>query len=223
MRGSVTVPAMSFTERRRKPRRPLTIDQLKGIANYLTYGRIAMVPLIVFCLMGINDFDSARLWSNKFLSWVSMLLFVTAMVSDMIDGHYARKYGVISSFGKFIDPLADKLLSMSVSIMLVALLRVPAWIVILLVCRDVTITSLRSIAASEGLEISASDWGKKKTFAQSFAISFLLVHYPLSNFNPGNVGMVLLWVTLLISIGSGMHYGTTFFREVMKQKTGARQ
>ena len=208
---------MAFTERRWKPRRPLTIDQLKGRANYLTYGRIALVPIIIFCMYGIDDFDPKRLSFNEFLSWVSMILFAVAMISDMVDGYYARKYGVVSSFGKFIDPLADKLLSMSVSIMLVALHRLPAWIVILLIARDVTVTSLRSISASEGMVLAASDWGKKKTLAQSFGLCFLLVHYPLAHFNVEKIGIILLWLTVLISIGSGAHYVVTFFREVLEK------
>jgi CDP-diacylglycerol--glycerol-3-phosphate 3-phosphatidyltransferase len=214
---------MPFVERRWRPRRPLTRDQLLGIANYLTYGRIAIVPVVVLFLMGINDFDPERVGWNKFFSWMAMLFFVLAQISDVIDGHYARKYGVVSSFGKFVDPLADKLMSMSVLIMLIPLGRIAAWMVVLLIARDVTITALRSIAASEGIEISASDWGKKKTLIQAFSLGFLLVHYPFWGLDPRPVGLVLLWATLIVSIGSGVHYVLTFFNEVLeKQKVGKR-
>lgn len=209
---------MPFVERRWRPRRPLTRDQLLGIANYLTYGRIAIVPFMVLFMIGINDFDPERLGWNKFFSWMAMFFFTVAQISDVIDGHYARKYGVVSSFGKFVDPLADKLMSMSVLIMLIPLHRIAAWMVVLLIARDVTITALRSIAASEGIEISASDWGKKKTVMQAFALGALLVHYPFWGLNPRPVGLVLIWLTLVVSLGSGIHYVLTFFGEVLQKQ-----
>ncbi len=208
---------MSFVERRWRPRRPLTRDQLLGIANYLTYARIAIVPLVVLLMMGINDFSN-RLVTNEFLSWLSALLFIAAMISDVVDGYYARKYGVVSSFGKFIDPLADKLLSMTVLIMLIPLKRIAAWMVVLLIAREVTITALRSIAASEGVEIAASDWGKKKTAIQTCALAALMIHYPFWGLHPRPVGLVLLWGTLAISLGSGIHYVFKFFEEVLEKQ-----
>ncbi len=209
---------MSFMERRRRPRRPLTKDQLLGIANYLTYGRIAIVPVVVLLTMGINEENTRRTALNHFLSWAAMALFAIAQLSDVVDGYYARKYGVISSFGKFIDPLADKLLSMSALIMLIPLQRIAAWMVVLLIARETIITALRSIAASEGIEIAASDWGKRKTAIQAFAIGFLLVDYPLGAFDTRLVGLVLVWLTLIISVGSGIHYGWVFFKEIFGKK-----
>lgn len=206
---------MSFMERRRRPRKPLTKDQLLGIANYLTYGRIAIVPVVVLLTMGINDLRADRLAWNLLLSWLAMAFFTVAMISDVIDGYYARKFGVISSFGKFIDPLADKLLSMSSLIMLIPLHRIAAWIVVVLIAREVTITALRGIAATEGIEIAASDWGKKKTFIQAVAIGSLLAHYPFWTINPQRLGTFLIWLTLVVSAGSGIHYVWVFFREVM--------
>lgn len=209
---------MSFMERRWKPRRPLTKDQLLGIANYLTYARIVLVPVVIFLMMGINDFLSYRYSWNRFLSWSAMALFTLAQLSDVVDGYYARKYGVVSSFGKFLDPLADKLLSMSVLIMLIPLHRISTGIVILLVARETIITALRGMAASEGIEIAASDWGKKKTVTQSFALGALLVHYPFWGIHPRAIGLFLLWLTLIISIGSGIHYVVSFFKEVLKNR-----
>ena len=206
---------MAFMERRWRPRKPLTTDQLLGIANYLTYGRIAIVPVVVLLTMGINDLRTDRLAWNLLLSWLAMAFFTVAMISDVIDGHYARKFGVISSFGKFIDPLADKLLSMSSLIMLIPLHRVAAWIVVILIAREVTITALRGIAATEGIEIAASDWGKRKTLIQAVAIGALLAHYPFWRIDPHRFGTFLIWLTLVVSMGSGIHYVWVFFREVM--------
>lgn len=206
----------AFLERKWKPRRRLTTDQLLGIANYLTYGRIAVVPFVVFIMMGIND-AGKHLALSRLLSWVAMGLFSIAQLSDVVDGYYARKFNVVSSFGKFIDPLADKLLSMSILIMLIPLKRIAAWIVVLFIAREVTITALRSMAAAEGVEIAASDWGKKKTVMQSFALGALLVHYPFWGIQTRAIAVVLVWLTLVISIGSGIHYVYSFFKEVLKK------
>lgn len=209
---------MSFMERRWKARRPLTTDQLLGIANYLTYSRIALVPVVVLLMMGINDLVPHRHSWNVFLSWLAVISFTIAQLSDVVDGYYARKFGVVSSFGKFIDPLADKLLSMSVLIMLIPMKRIAAWMVVLLIAREVTITALRGIAASEGIEIAASEWGKKKTVIQSFGLGALLIHYPFWGLHPRPLGLVLVWLTLLISAGSGIHYVLAFFGEVLEKK-----
>lgn len=205
-------------ERKWRPRRRLTPDQLLGIANYLTYGRIAMVPVVLILMAGINDFRPDRHAVNLLLSWLAMALFVIAQISDVVDGIYARKYGVVSSFGKFLDPLADKLMSMSILIMLIPLHRIAAWIVVILIAREVTITALRGIAATEGIEIAASDWGKKKTIIQSIALGALLAHYSFWKINPQTLGTYLMWATLLISTGSGVHYVWSFFREVMGEE-----
>lgn len=214
---------MSHMERRWRPRRPLTRDQLLGIANYLTYSRIAIVPVVVVLMAMIHDTDLRQVGLNRLLSWLTMGLFTVAQLSDAVDGYYARKYGVVSSFGKFIDPLADKLLSMSVLIMLVELGRIDAWMVVLLIAREVTVTALRGIAASEGIEISASEWGKKKTFLQSFALGALLVHYSFWGIDSRFIGLVLIWGTLFVSVGSGIHYVFAFFREVLEKQRPTRK
>ncbi len=208
---------MSFIERRFRPRKRMTTDQLLGIANYLTYARIAMVPVVVLVMSFIHDAQVGRVGVNVFLSWTAAIVFTLAQLSDVVDGHYARKYGIVSSFGKFVDPLADKLMAMSVLIMLVEMNRIAAWIVVLLIAREVTITALRGVAASEGIEIAASDWGKKKTIVQSIAIAALMIHYPFWGMNPHQIGMFVTGITMIFSIGSGVHYAWMFFREAMAE------
>jgi CDP-diacylglycerol--glycerol-3-phosphate 3-phosphatidyltransferase len=173
-------------------------------------------------MIGIND-ASNSLSLNKTLSWLAMAFFTVAQLSDIVDGYYARKYGVVSSFGKFIDPLADKLLAMAVLIMLIPLYRIQAWMVVLLTSREVMITALRSIAASEGVEIAASHWGKWKTVIQSVGLGALLVNYPFWGIPVHSFGMVLIWLTLLISFGSGIHYTMTFYQEVIHSKTSQKE
>jgi CDP-diacylglycerol--glycerol-3-phosphate 3-phosphatidyltransferase len=178
------------------------------------------VPVIMLLIAAIDEGGRDSL--NRFLCVIATVFFTLAQISDVVDGYYARKYGVISSFGKFIDPLADKLLSMSTLIMLIPLQRIAAWFVVLLMAREVTITALRGMAAAEGIEIAASDWGKKKTMIQSFAIGALILHYPFFGIQFHRMGMVLLWLTLGISIGSGTHYFWAFFREILQRKRAVK-
>lgn len=201
-------------ERRR--RKPFTRDQLLGIANYLTYARIAVVPVVLLLMSRIDD--SAPLSANIAFGWVSMILLTLAGFSDVVDGFYARRYGVTSSFGKLLDPLADKLLTISVMIMLLQMGRINVWFVVLLTARDVTITALRSMASAEGIEIAASGWGKKKTLMHMIALGFLQVHYPAIGLDPQRIGTILIWFTLAISLGSGLHYIWAFFSEVLEKK-----
>lgn len=207
-------------ERRTRTRKKLTKDQLLGVANFITYGRIILVPVIVLLLMGINDFDPRRLAVNKLYSWLAMIIFTVASLSDIVDGYYARKYQVISSFGKFLDPLADKLLSLPTLVMMIPLQRVAAWVVVVLLVREVTVTALRGVAAAEGIEIAASDWGKKKTLLLSFAIGALALHYSFFGLNAQRIGTTLLWLAVPVSLGSGLHYTYAFFSTVVaRQKT----
>lgn len=215
-------------ERRRGRTGGLTGRQMLGWANYVTYGRIAIVPVLVGFLYWINPAKDLSWFKptgfNVFLSWFCALLFVATALTDLVDGYLARRGhgGGSSVFGKFIDPLADKLLSTAVFIMLVELGWLGAWVAILLIARDIVITAIRAMAMGEGLVIAASDWGKKKTALQSCAITALLIHYPFWGLNPVATGRVLIWLTLIVSIGSAIHYIWVFFRAVLvKARTSA--
>ena len=209
-------------ERRTRARKRLTKEQLLGVANFITYGRIVLVPVIVLFLVWIDDSNPRHLAMNHMMSWIAAVIFTAAALSDMVDGYYARKYQVVSAFGKFLDPLADKLLTLPTLVMLVSLHRVSAWVVALLLAREVTITALRGIAATEGLEIAASDWGKKKTVILSIVIGALLIHYPFWQVNPHRIGTVLLWIAVPMSVGSGVHYTYSFFATVLQRSRKAK-
>ncbi|MDO8643681.1 MAG: CDP-diacylglycerol--glycerol-3-phosphate 3-phosphatidyltransferase [bacterium] len=202
-----------FFKQRRLERR-----ELLGLPNYLTYGRIVLVPVVAALMMTINDLDGRFVPWDKLASVLATLFFIVAAVSDMVDGHYARKYNFSSSFGRFIDPLADKLLTIVVLILLIPLHRIPAWIVAILICRDMIVTSLRAMAADEGVIIAASQWGKYKTTIQNFSVGALILHYPLWGVEVRSVGNILLAFTFVISIGSGIHYGYCFFSELFSRK-----
>ena len=131
-----------------------------NLPNVLTLARVAAVPLLVVLLL----FDGPR------VSFWAALIFALASVTDWLDGYLARKWEVVSVFGKFLDPLADKLIVMAALILMIPMGRVPAWAVFLILSREMVITGLRSIASSEGVVIAASDLGKYKTIFQMVAI-----------------------------------------------------
>ncbi len=141
--------------------------KLLNLPNILTLSRIAAVPIVVLLLL----FESKQ---NCF--WAAFV-FTAASITDWLDGYLARKWGIVTILGKFLDPLADKLIVMAALIMLIPLDRVPAWAVFVILARELIVSGIRSIASSEGIVIAASDLGKYKTIFQMVAIVGLLLHY----------------------------------------------
>ena len=171
-------------------------------ANVVTTARIVLiVPTVLFL-------TSPAPWAG----WWAMALFVVAGISDLVDGWLARHYGDVSVVGAFLDPLADKLMVMAVMVMLIPLDRIPAWLVAVLLARELTITGLRGIASAEGIVISASSGGKFKTAYQMCAISFLLIHYEYLGIHAHDVGIWLLYVSAAISLWSGWSYCFEFWK-----------
>ncbi len=173
--------------------------------NFITLGRLLAIPVIVVFL----TLDPGGGF------WVSMItgtVFLLAALTDLLDGYLARKYNLVSTLGKFLDPLADKLLVSSALIMLVHLGRVQAWMAFLIIAREIAVTGLRAIAAERGLVISASDSGKQKTLAQNIALICLLWHYPVLWADTAVVGTVILYVALGITYWSGGLYFYHFFQ-----------
>lgn len=212
---------MTWLERRRERRKRLKPEQMLGLANYLTYGRIAMVPVFILLLYLISPADQVPRRSDIILSWVTLGLFVLSGLSDIVDGYIARRWNTSSVFGKFLDPLADKLLSATFLIMLIPLRRVAAWIVVLLICREIAVTAIRGMAAAEGVVIAASEWGKRKTVMMSCALGALIIHYPFWGVDPHLVGTVLIYFTVIISLGSGIHYIWSFLAEILQRQKPA--
>jgi CDP-diacylglycerol--glycerol-3-phosphate 3-phosphatidyltransferase len=183
-----------------------------NLPNLLTLARVAAVPLIVIIML--SDSRAAGFWAAA--------IFGAAAVTDFIDGWLARKWGVVTVLGKFLDPLADKLIVMAALIMLIPLGRIPAWAVFLVLGREIIITGLRSIASSEGIVIDASDLGKYKTIYQMVAIPGLLLHYDYYWFfgirseflhvNMHNFGMFFFVIALALTLWSGFDYLYKFFR-----------
>lgn len=163
--------------------------------NKLTVGRMIMVPfLVLFLLTG---------WGGEANRYISLAIFVIASVTDWFDGYLARKHHLVTNFGKFMDPLADKLLVCSAMICLIELERLPAWIVIIIIAREFIISGFRLIAAENGIVIAANYWGKFKTVSQMIMIILLLLHF-------GGVFAVLeqifIWMSLALTVISLMTY-----------------
>ena len=180
-----------------------------NIANRLTIARIVMIPL--FLLMMCFPKDTLGMvnvfHSNLSVSWVlAMIIFTIASITDFLDGYLARKYHLITNFGKFADPLADKLLVMTAFITLVGAGVIPMWIVAVIVSRELAVTGLRLLLVNDG-EVLAAAWpGKVKTATQMLAIIFLLIDdFPVKGL-PFSIGTILLYVCLVATVYSGVDY-----------------
>jgi CDP-diacylglycerol--glycerol-3-phosphate 3-phosphatidyltransferase len=184
------------------PRRPL----IWNLPNLITLFRIAAIPFVVLFMF----------FPGPLASFLAALFFSAASLTDLLDGYIARQQNSETPVGKLLDPLADKLLINSAFIMLIPLGRVPAWMVVLIVGREVAVTGLRGIASLEGSAIGASIWGKVKMIFQTIALIGLILHYEYLGINFHSLGMLILWIALAITIWSGVDYFIKFYREHRK-------
>jgi len=194
---------LPLSERKRR-RRSLREDAF-NVPNLLTMARMAVIPLVVM-LLGRG--------SPKDCVWAA-LVYSAAAITDLLDGYLARRMNVVSVLGKFLDPLADKLLVMATLVYMVPMGRMPEWAVVLLLAREISVTSLRSIASSEGVVIAAGDDGKSKTALQMVGILALILGYPYHlHLGPVDMGVVdlvyvgraLVYISLVFSILSALSY-----------------
>lgn len=193
------------------------LAKLLNLPNWITMGRLVSVPLLLIVMLFLDD-ATVCVYRNRILSLITALIFAVAMASDMVDGYLARKKGLTSTFGKFFDPLADKTLFLVAMIMMIPLGRMPAWIVAVLLVREIVVTALRGIAVDTGIVISASHWGKYKSAFVSSATTGLLLNYPFLGIDWRLVGWVLMIPACIFSIGSGLHYAIGFMREVRRRQ-----
>ncbi|HEC25055.1 MAG TPA: CDP-diacylglycerol--glycerol-3-phosphate 3-phosphatidyltransferase [bacterium] len=170
--------------------------QIYNTPNILTISRILIIPVIFFLLF----------FKEEFYGIYASIFFVIAVLTDFVDGYIARKKNIVTNFGIFLDPIADKLLVITILIMLIPLKRIPAWIVVIIVFREIFIMGLRAIASEEGVVLSAGREGKWKTAFQMFGIFFLLVHYDNFYLNFENTGLVLIFISIIFSIISLYKY-----------------
>lgn len=168
----------------------------------LTYARAGAAPIILGILM------SGWPWAG----WVAALLFVLASLTDWLDGYFARKYHVESNMGRFMDPIADKILVLGAIVMLLAMGRVDPVMVFLFLARDIFVGGIRSVAAANNLIIAAKPFGKWKTAFQMLAIPCLLVYEPIFSIPIADIGYFGLWVSVGLSLISGAEYTIGYYR-----------
>ncbi len=185
-------------------RRSLAEDAL-NIPNLLTMARIVVIPVFLYFLNRDTPRDGV----------IAALVFSAAAITDLLDGYLARKMGVVSVLGKLLDPLADKLIVMASIVWCVAMGRIPAWVVVVLLGRDICVTGLRSVAASEGVVISAGQEGKVKTALQMIGLIAIVVGYSyhlhyfsldLGVVDVVLVGRLLIYASLVFSFASAAQY-----------------
>jgi len=192
-------------------------QELTNIPNLLTYGRIAVIPLLLSLVA--HDSPANCMWAA--------VLYSVAGITDVLDGFLARLSNQVSMIGKFLDPLADKLYVLLLMVALVPLGRMPVWVVGVALTRELAVTGLRAIAAGEGLIISASDSAKMKTTFQLIGNVGLLLHYRYTlgilgrpiDFDFHNIGMVFVYISLLLSVVSGVRYFMGFLAAIEKQES----
>jgi len=194
-----------------------TREEFANLPNLLTLARIALIPPVMI-LMAEND---------PMTSFYAAVLCSIAAITDWLDGWLARRRGLESLVGKFLDPLADKLLVMAILVMAAELGRIPGWFAVLLLAREITITGLRALAASEGLQIEVIEAGKWKTAFQLTGIIGVLVYYSYTvpfgfgsyAVNFGAIGVGLLALAMIFSVASAISYFAGFMGAIAETKT----
>ncbi|WP_437681108.1 CDP-diacylglycerol--glycerol-3-phosphate 3-phosphatidyltransferase [Sorangium sp. So ce131] len=185
-------------------RRRTLWEDARNLPNLITFARILMIPAVLLLLSRGAPRDCF---------WAACVYSLAAL-TDMLDGYLARRQGLVSVLGKFLDPLADKLIVAGTLVWLVPMGRIPAWAVVLLISREITITALRSIASTEGLVIAAGDGGKIKTALQMIGIVCLILGYPyrihlgvdFGVVDVVHVGRLLIYLSLVFSLASAAQY-----------------
>lgn len=162
-----------------------------NIANKVTMVRLVMIPIFVIAFYFYGTSYN-----------IAAILFMVASLTDALDGHLARSRNLITNFGKFVDPLVDKVLTMSAFIVLVEAKVIPAWAVIIIISRELIITGFRTLAADMGITIAASMWGKAKTTSQMISLVLLLLHNDVLN----KFGIYVFYLAVVLTVISGLDY-----------------
>ncbi|MBI3609724.1 MAG: CDP-diacylglycerol--glycerol-3-phosphate 3-phosphatidyltransferase [Nitrospirae bacterium] len=175
-----------------------------NLPNLITLLRIFMIP--VFILVFLTPTGPRSLGAA--------VIFLIASATDLMDGYLARRWGQITTLGKFLDPIADKLLVLTALVMLVDFHRASSWIVIVITGREVAVTGLRAIASSEGIVIAADEAGKYKMAIQTISIVLLILGYTIGRINFHVWGTFLLWISMILSVLSGIQYFMKFWDRI---------
>lgn len=197
-----------------------TIKQdLLNLPNILTMCRVLAIPITCVWLLEADPLSCLG----------ASLMFGAAAVTDFVDGRIARARNLVTLTGKFLDPLADKLIVMAILVVMVQLQWIPAWLVVVVLTREISITALRSIASNEGIVIAAGTTGKYKTAFQLTGLYALMIHYQYqvdfglfsSSVNFHRVGAVLFGVSVFFSLWSGIEYLVGFYKGIGHREASA--
>ncbi len=182
-----------------------------NLPNKLTILRIILIPFFVFFLL--TDFF------DPYSDWIALVIFIVASLTDLLDGKIARKYNLVTNFGKFMDPLADKLLVCSALICLVDIKRIPCWIVLIIIAREFIISGFRLVASDKGRVLAASYWGKFKTTFQMIMVCLMIINFPQLMI----VTNICMWIALgltIISLGDYLIKNWDVMEEEKKEEPG---
>jgi CDP-diacylglycerol--glycerol-3-phosphate 3-phosphatidyltransferase len=183
----------------------LNHQQIMSLPNGVTLLRILAIPVILVLLSSLG----------KGYQILTALLFLGAAVTDTVDGYLARRRGMVTTLGRFLDPLADKLLIVTALIALIPARAIPAWMVIVIVGREIAITGLRGIAATQDIVISASRLGKYKTVFEVASVFFLILKGRYLSLDFHAIGMVFLWIALIFAVLSGADYFKKYLKSII--------
>lgn len=167
-----------------------------NLPNKLTILRVLMIP--VFLVFLLTD------WGGSAGKWIALAIFILASFTDLLDGYLARKHNLVTNFGKFMDPLADKLLVCSAMICFVELGSLPSWMVIVIISREFIISGVRLVASDDGVVIAASYWGKFKTTFQMLMVCLLIADFPGMLFQA--INQIIIWIALILTVISLIDY-----------------
>ena len=184
----------------------LSRQQILTLPNGLTIIRVLAIPFIIIML-----FSPVRISQI-----ITAFLFLFVAVTDTLDGYLARRRNLVTTLGKFLDPLADKLLIVAALIALISARGIPTWMVIVVVGREIAVTGLRGIAAAQGMVISANAPGKYKTFFEVASIFFLILDGNYGSLDFDQIGLGLLWIAVFLAVFSGVGYFRQFLKEMVE-------
>ena len=175
-------------------------EEMLNLPNILTLIRVGSIPVLAALMY----------MPGRSFAFTAGCVFFLAGLTDLADGWLARRLKQVSLLGQYLDPVADKLLVTSMLLVLVDLQQVAAWMAIIIVCREIAVTGMRAVAASRGFQVPVDLWGKAKTALQMLALLLLILRYPIAGFDPHFWGWAVLWLAVLVTIGSGVGYFMRF-------------
>jgi CDP-diacylglycerol--glycerol-3-phosphate 3-phosphatidyltransferase len=197
--------------------------EIDNLPNRLTFFRMLMIPVVVLALYFTEDTPARLVPYEAYLGHFACWIFVVASLTDWLDGYIARKRNIVTVFGSFLDPIADKFLVVSGLIMLMGLDRVHPVVVIILVLREMYMTSLRLLALTEDVDVPVSWMGKWKTATQMVAMTMLMIYDDFLGLDLPLLGTVLIYVSALLSLWSALKYSLSMIKKLQEKRAEKRK